>query len=220
MRKEIIKEKLSEVKEILEPIFEDNGVTYGYTSDNFTISVYNIYEVRSVTFNIKALDYELIKIAKAIRTALFDAEYVTVRDRTMIENKVEDFISCNGMLGENCWIDIRQGLLTVTDKDGEVFEIDLANEELFIQDIIDEDDFDLAYLHLEDDEIMCFITKNYKDEVECEVSFLEDICDEEDYPSDQDYIKELEVLVAKQSKLIDLLERSQFKNSICKNLMD
>ena len=208
MKKELL-EKIKRVVNLLnKELFY--SINFGYSSDTFSITAWDYDVAKTVRFNIKALEKcQEIGLKNAIIRALFDEaeEYSTERKRSEIENKIYDFIYDNGMEGDDCWYDVESGILNITDRYDEVFEIDLNNEMLIIEDIVENSRFELPYLHLEDDECMYFIYKNSNGKTECQVSFLEEVCDEdteEEFGKDE-YIKELEQLVAKQSALIKLL---------------
>ena len=131
--------------------------------------------------------------------ALSNDDYVSIRDIEYTEYKIIDMLTDNCILdGNSYWIDYEDGMLHVIDsEEGEWYEIDLTDCKLVksIEGTVEKE----MELHIKYDDLL-FKIKEVEGEAICDVLEIDD----NDFDKDQ-YIRELEEKVNKQSVLIKLL---------------
>lgn len=202
MKKELL-EKIKRVGEIVgEKYFAE--FSYSYTGDVVEMIFYDGAYVNTVTIKINVFEENTIAYCVAVVfNALLDEEYCETRKISDEEEKVVYALMNTVIFDTEFYIDFKNGLLNVyVDDDDEMTEIDLKDIELIklIKEDIDND------LYIE------FID-NYDNEkyviTGCEGYAWVQVKTEK-FDKDQ-YIKELEEKVNKQSKLIELLRENQEK---------
>lgn len=204
MKKELL-EKIKRVGEIVgEKYFAE--FSYSYTGDVVEMIFYDGAYVNTVTIKINVFEENTIAYCVAVVfNALLDEEYCETRKISDEEEKVVYALMNTVIFDTEFYIDFKNGLLNVyVDDDDEMTEIDLKDIELIklIKEDIDND------LYIE------FID-NYDNEkyviTGCEgYAWVQVKNETEEFDKDQ-YIKELEEKVNKQSKLIELLRENQEK---------
>lgn len=205
MKKELL-EKIKRVGEIVaEKYFAE--FSYSYTSDEDSIEMvfYDGAFVNTVTIKTKVFEENTIAYCVAVVfNALLDEEYCETRKISDEEEKVVYALLNTVIFDNEFWIDFKNGLLNVyVGEDDEMIEIDLKDIQLI--KLIEEDIDNDLYIEFKD---------NYDDEkyiiTGCEGYAWVKVKNEEEFNKDE-YIKELEEKVNKQSKLIELLRENQEK---------
>lgn len=205
------KELLEKIKRVIEEVgkrFLGTG-SYSYGTETVDICIWDGGFTYTCTFKISMFEkYSIDMCARIIVEALTDDDYVSIRPIGEIEYKAIDMLKDNCIDDEEVyWIDYIDGMLNIKDsEDNEWYEIDLTDCELVkvVEPTVEQE----MELHIKYDDLM-FIIKEVEGEAVCKVSEADEDTEEE-FDKDE-YIKELEQLVAKQSKLIKLLRENQEK---------
>lgn len=197
------KELLEKIKRVGERVGEKYFAefSYNYTSDEDSIEMifYDGAFVNTVTIKTKVFEENTIAYCVAVVfNALLDEEYCETRKISDEEEKVVYALLNTVIFDNEFWIDFKNGLLNVyVNDDEEMIEIDLKDIELI--KLIEEDIDDDLYIEFKD---------NYDGEKYIvtgrEGYAWVKVKNEEEFDNDE-YIKELEQLVAKQSTLIKML---------------
>lgn len=202
MKKELL-EKIKRVGEIVgEKYFAE--FSYSYAGDVVEMIFYDGAYVNTVTIKTKVFEKNTIAYCvTVVFNALLDEEYCETRKISDEEEKVVYSLMNTVIFDNEFWIDFKNGLLNVyVGDDEEMIEIDLKDIELI--KLIEEDIDNDLYIEFKD---------NYDNEkyviTGCEGYAWVQVKTEK-FDKDQ-YIKELEEKVNKQSKLIELLRENQEK---------
>lgn len=205
------KELLEKIKRVMEKVSEKLMGTWAFSYCKDTVNVCIWDGAYSTTVEVNKKLFEKCNDEMCILVvleALKDDEYITIRDISDTEYNIVDRLKDNCIDDEEVyWIDYIDGMLNIKDsEDNEWYEIDLTDCELIkvVEPTVEQE----MELHIKYDDLM-FIIKEVEGEAVCEV--LEADEDTEEEFGKDEYIKELEVLVAKQSTLIKMLrERVSF----------
>ena len=205
------KELLEKIKRVMEKVSEKLMGTWAFSYCKDTVNVCIWDGAYSTTVEVNKKLFEKCNDEMCILVvleALTDDEYITIRDISDTEYNIVDMLKDNCIDDEEVyWIDYIDGMLNIKDsEDNEWYEIDLTDCELVkvVEPTVEQE----MELHIKYDDLM-FIIKEVEGEAFCEVSEADEDTEEE-FDKDE-YIKELEQLVAKQSKLIKLLRENQEK---------
>ena len=199
------KELLEKIKRVMEKVSEKLMGTWAFSYCKDTVNVCIWDGAYSTTVEVNKKLFEKCNDEMCILVvleALTDDEYITIRDISDTEYNIIDMLKDNCIDDEEVyWIDYIDGMLNIKDsQDNEWYEIDLTDCELVkvVEPTVEQE----MELHIKYDDLM-FIIKEVEGEAVCKVSEVDED-NEEEFDKDE-YIKELEVLVAKQSALIKLL---------------
>lgn len=196
------KELLEKIKRIVDKASEKLiGIgQYSCGTESVNICVWD--GAYSSTANLKKEIFEKCNedmCLKIVLEALTNDDYVSIRDIEYTEYKIIDMLTDNCILdGNSYWIDYEDGMLHVIDsEEGEWYEIDLTDCKLVksIEGTVEKE----MELHIKYDDLL-FKIKEVEGEAICDVLEIDD----NDFDKDQ-YIRELEEKVNKQSVLIKLL---------------
>lgn len=199
------KELLEKIKRVMGKVSEKLMGTWAFSYCKDTVNVCIWDGAYSTTVEVNKKLFEKCNDEMCILVvleALTDDEYITIRDISDTEYNIIDMLKDNCIDDEEVyWIDYIDGMLNIKDsQDNEWYEIDLTDCELVkvVEPTVEQE----MELHIKYDDLM-FIIKEVEGEAVCKVSEVDED-NEEEFDKDE-YIKELEVLVAKQSALIKLL---------------
>lgn len=200
--KEMKKELLEKIKRVGERVGEQYFAefSYSYTGDVVEMIFYDGAYVNTVTIKTKVFEENTIAYCvTAVFNALLDEEYCGTRKISDEEEKVVYALLNTVIFDNEFWIDFKNGLLNVyVGKDDEMTEIDLKDIKLI--KLIEEDIDNNLYIEFKD---------NYDGEkyiiTGCEGYAWVKVKNETEEFDNDEYIKELEQLVDKQSTLIKML---------------
>lgn len=196
--KEMKKELLEKIKRVGEQYFAE--FSYSYTGDVVEMIFYDGAYVNTVTIKTKVFEENTIAYCvTVVFNALLDEEYCGTRKISDEEEKVVYALLNTVIFDNEFWIDFKNGLLNVyVGKDDEMTEIDLKDIKLI--KLIEEDIDNNLYIEFKD---------NYDGEkyiiTGCEGYAWVKVKNETEEFDKDEYIKELEQLVDKQSTLIKML---------------
>lgn len=200
--KEMKKELLEKIKRVGERVGEQYFAefSYSYTGDVVEMIFYDGAYVNTVTIKTKVFEENTIAYCvTVVFNALLDEEYCGTRKISDEEEKVVYALLNTVIFDNEFWIDFKNGLLNVyVGKDDEMTEIDLKDIKLI--KLIEEDIDNNLYIEFKD---------NYDGEkyiiTGCEGYAWVKVKNETEEFDKDEYIKELEQLVDKQSTLIKML---------------
>lgn len=196
------KELLEKIKRVGERVGEQYFAefSYSYTGDVVEMIFYDGAYVNTVTIKTKVFEENTIAYCvTVVFNALLDEEYCGTRKISDEEEKVVYALLNTVIFDNEFWIDFKNGLLNVyVGKDDEMTEIDLKDIKLI--KLIEEDIDNNLYIEFKD---------NYDGEkyiiTGCEGYAWVKVKNETEEFDKDEYIKELEQLVDKQSTLIKML---------------
>lgn len=227
------KELLEKIKRVMEKVSEKLMGTWAFSYCKDTVNVCIWDGAYSTTVEVNKKLFEKCNDEMCILVvleALTDDEYITIRDISDTEYNIVDMLKDNCIDDEEVyWIDYMDGMLNIKDsEDNEWYEIDLTDCELVkvVEPTVEQE----MELHIKYDDLM-FIIKEVEGEAVCKVSEIEKYdlegycgaCDLKEMSNYIDYLSiQLEELKKLNKKLTEERDfyRGQFKNSVCKNIMD